>query len=154
MNDETAALLVPADAVLAVHVAFVAFVVLGQEYVMVGWALRWPSARNRLFRLFHLAAIGVVVLQAWLGLICPLTLLEFHLRGGEAGWAQGQSFIGYWLSRLLYYEAPPWVFTAVYSLFGAVVMICFFGYPPRRRDRRDANQCGSFGRGRGEGRGD
>ncbi len=133
MNPEPPALFVPADAVLVLHVAFVGFVVLGQVYVMLGWALRWPSARNRLFRQLHLIAIGVVVLQAWLGLICPLTLLEFHLRGGEAGWTQGQSFIGYWLSRLLYYVAPPWLFTTVYTLFGTVVLLCYFGYPPKRR---------------------
>lgn len=133
MNAEHTALFVPADAVLAVHVAFVAFVVLGQVYVMIGWMLRWPSARNRLFRLLHLAAIGVVVLQAWLGLICPLTLLEYHMRGATEALAEGQSFIGYWLSRLLYYHAPPWVFTTVYSIFGALVLLCFFAYPPRRR---------------------
>ncbi len=116
-----------------VHVAFVAFVVLGQLFVLTGWALGWSSARNKTFRLLHLAAIGVVVLQAWLGLACPLTLLELHLRGGQADFMQGQSFIGYWLSRLLYYQAPPWVFTIVYTLFGLVVLACYFGYPPGRR---------------------
>ncbi len=133
MKGEPSALFVPADAVLLVHVAFVAFVVLGQLYVMLGWALSWRTARNRLFRHLHLAAIGVVVLQAWLGLVCPLTLLELHLRGGDAGWSEGQSFIGYWLSRLLYYQAPAWVFTTVYTLFGLVVLSCYLGYPPRRR---------------------
>lgn len=133
MKGEPSALFVPADAVLLVHVAFVAFVVLGQLYVMLGWALSWRTARNRLFRHLHLAAIGVVVLQAWLGLVCPLTLLELHLRGGDAGWSEGQSFIGYWLSRLLYYDAPPWLFTTVYTLFGTVVLLCYFGYPPKRR---------------------
>ncbi len=133
MKGEASALFVPADAVLLVHVAFVAFVVLGQLYVMLGWALSWRTARNRLFRHLHLAAIGVVVLQAWLGLVCPLTLLELHLRGGDAGWSEGQSFIGYWLSRLLYYQAPAWVFTTVYTLFGLVVLSCYLGYPPRRR---------------------
>ncbi len=133
MKGEPSALFVPADAVLLVHVAFVAFVVLGQLYVMLGWALSWRTARNRLFRHLHLAAIGVVVLQAWLGLVCPLTLLELHLRGGDAGWSEGQSFIGYWLSRLLYYQAPAWVFTTVYTLFGLVVLSCYLGYPPKRR---------------------
>jgi hypothetical protein len=131
MNADTVAPWLPADVVLVVHVGFAGFVVFGQIYVMLGWALRWSSARNRLFRLLHLAAIGVVVIQAWLGLICPLTLLERHLRGGEAVGGPGQSFVGYWLSRLLYYQAPPWVFTVVYTLFGALVLLCYFAYPPR-----------------------
>lgn len=134
MNRDSAALFVPADVVLVVHVAFVAFVVLGQVYVMAGWAFQWASARNMLFRVLHLLAIGIVVMQAWLGLICPLTLLEFHLRGAAENLTEGKSFIGYWLSRLLYYDAPPWVFTTVYSLFAALVLLCFFAYPPRRRD--------------------
>lgn len=133
MTAETGALMVAADAVLLLHFAFVAFVVLGQLYVLIGWALGWSSARNRAFRLLHLAAIGVVVLQAWLGLVCPLTLLELHLRGGQADLMQGQSFVGYWLSRLLYYRAPPWVFTTVYTLFGLMVLVCYLGYPPVRR---------------------
>ncbi len=133
MRSETGVLFVAADAILVLHVAFVTFVVLGQLYVMAGWALGWPSARNKVFRLLHLAAIGVVVLQAWLGLACPLTLLELHLRGGQADLMAGQSFIGYWLSRLLYYQAPPWVFTMVYTLFGLIVLVCYFGYPPGRR---------------------
>ena len=127
------ALIVLADTVLVVHVAFVGFVVLGQAYIMAGWAFRWPSARNRIFRVFHLIAIGVVVLQAWLGLMCPLTLLEYHLREGPGGWGSNPSFVGYWLSRLLYYEAPAWVFTVVYTLFGALVAGCYFGYPPNSR---------------------
>ena len=133
MRTDSGVLFAAADAVLVLHVAFVAFVVLGQLYVLVGWALGWPSARNRTFRLLHLAAIGVVVLQAWLGLVCPLTLLELHLRGGQADLMAGQSFIGYWLSRLLYYQAPPWVFTVVYTLFGLTVLVCYFGYPPGRK---------------------
>lgn len=132
MGSESAPLFAPADAVLLLHVGFVGFVVLGQVYVLLGWAMRWSSATNWLFRHIHLAAIAVVVLEAWLGLVCPLTVLELHLRGGEAGWTQGQSFIGYWLSKLLYYQAPAWVFTTAYTLFGSLVLLCYFGYPPRR----------------------
>lgn len=126
-----------ADAVLVLHAAFVGFVVVGQVYVLCGWVLGWPSTRNRTFRLLHLAAILIVVLQAWFGLRCPLTLLEAHLRADAL--AHGQSFIGYWLSRLIYYDLPGWVFTSAYTLFGLLVVLSFVGCPPRRRNapRRD-----------------
>ena len=54
----------------------------------------------------HLLAIGVVVLQAWLGRYCGLTALESSLRekAGQVGYER--SFIEYWVQRLLYCEGP------------------------------------------------
>ena len=128
-----------ADVVLGLHAAFVGFVVFGQVFVLCGWALGWSSARNRTFRLLHLAAILVVVLQAWFGLRCPLTVLEAHLRDSAGALAHGQSFIGYWLSRLIYYDLPAWVFTTAYTLFGLLVVLSFAGCPPRRRNASRRN---------------
>jgi hypothetical protein len=42
------------------------------------------------------------------------------------------SFIGYWLGRLLYYDAPAWLFTAGYTAFSLLVIATFICYPPRR----------------------
>ncbi len=56
-----------ADAILVLHTLFVAFVVLGLVCIVVGGILGWRWVRNRWFRYAHLAAIGVVVLQSWLG---------------------------------------------------------------------------------------
>ena len=78
----------------------------------------WRFVNGWWFRLAHLAAIAVVVAQAWLGVVCPLTTLESWLRvqAGEA--AYETSFIEHWLTRILFYDAPAWVFTAAYTLFG------------------------------------
>jgi hypothetical protein len=121
-----------ADAVLAAHALFVAFVVVGQVLIVVGLWQRWRWVRNRRFRLAHLVAIAVVVLQAWLGVLCPLTTLEntLRLRAGEAGYTG--SFIGHWLHRILFYQAEDWVFTAVYSAFGAVVALTWWLDRPAR----------------------
>jgi hypothetical protein len=75
----------------------------------------------------------IVVLQSWLGVYCPLTLLESHLRQLTGAPGYPMSFIGYWLYRLLYYRAPWWMFTLVYSLFGLLVIAAWVGHPPRRR---------------------
>lgn len=121
-----------ADAVLLVHALFVAFVVIGQLLVLAGLAWGWRWVRNRRFRLWHLLAIGVVVLQAWAGVLCPLTILENRLRlqAGEAGYSG--SFITHWLHRLIFFDAAPWVFTAAYSAFGALVVATWFWGRPRR----------------------
>jgi hypothetical protein len=118
-----------ADAVLALHLAIVGFVVLGLLAIFVG-RTRWPWVRKRLLRWLHLVAIFVVALQAWLGLVCPLTTLEMALRqrAGEASYAG--AFVAHWMQRLLYYEAPMWVFALLYSAFGLLVLASWFMVPP------------------------
>lgn len=89
-----------ADAVLALHFALVAFVVGGLVAILVGNALGWRWVNRRGFRIAHLAAIVIVAAEAWFGITCPLTALEWWLRG-QAGTpgaaAANDSFVGYWL---------------------------------------------------------
>ena len=61
-------------------------------------------------------------MQSWLGVICRLTIWEMVLRekAGEAVYAG--TFISHWVSTLLYYQAPDWVFVVVYTAFGAIVI--------------------------------
>lgn len=130
MFDFPAAAGMAADAVLVTHAAFIAFVVFGQVYVLLGWGLDWRSARNRWFRRLHLAAIGIVVIQSWIGMACPLTSLESGLRAETGAGHYDQGFIAHWLSRLIYYDLPAWVFVLVYSLFGALVLTSYWRFPP------------------------
>ncbi len=123
-----------ADALLIVHVLFVAFVVLGLAAIYVGKWLAWSWVQNFRFRLLHLAAIAFVVLQSWLGAICPLTLWEMQLRESGRGAIYEGSFIQYWLQALLYYRAPDWVFVLLYTAFGALVVASWFIVPPKRSE--------------------
>ena len=119
-----------ADLVLIVHVLYVAFVVFGLVFIWCGGFRGWSWVRNPWFRAAHLAAIGVVMAQSWLGMECPLTTLENSLRDRAGDPAYAGAFIAHWLHALLYYNAPPWVFTLGYSLFGlAVVMSLIFVRP-------------------------
>ena len=131
MNDVTYAWL--ADIVLVLHLAFVAFVVIGQVLILIGWAAGWHWTRNWLFRVVHLSAISFVVLEAWCGVTCPLTVLEDWLLRGAGGAGYNTSFIGHWMQRLLYYSAPSWVFGIAYSVFAAIVALTFIIHPPQRR---------------------
>jgi len=65
-----------ADATLFSHVLVVCFVIFGLILIFTGKILRWQWVRNPWFRLTHLLTIGVVVLQSWFGIVCPLTTLE------------------------------------------------------------------------------
>ncbi len=120
-----------ADAVLALHVAIVIFVVGGLVFIIVGNVRAWRWANALWFRLAHLVAIGVVVAESWFGVVCPLTALEMWLRARARATTYSGSFIEHWLGRMLYHEAPSWVFTTAYSLFGLVVAATWWCFPPR-----------------------
>ena len=120
-----------ADILLVLHASFVAFVVAGLVLVIVGKVYSWAWVRNRWFRIVHLCCIGIVVVQSWFGIICPLTTLEMALRAKGGGAAYEGTFISHWLGELLYYEAPAWVFVLVYTIFGMLVLFTWFRVPPR-----------------------
>lgn len=122
-----------ADLVLLVHAAFIAFVVVGLVLILVGGALGWGWVRNRWFRVMHLSAIGLVVLQAWLGIDCPLTDWENHLRRWAGQPVYEVGFIADHVHRLIFFEAPPWVFTVCYTVFGLGVLAGLWLVRPRWR---------------------
>ena len=120
-----------ADILLVLHASFVAFVVSGLVLIIAGKAFSWAWVRNRWFRIVHLGCIGIVVVQSWFGIVCPLTTLEMALRADGSGVAYEGTFISHWLGELLYYEAPAWVFVLVYTVFGMLVVFTWFRVPPR-----------------------
>ncbi len=124
-----------ADTLLILHVLFVAFVVLGLVAIYAGYFFNWRWVRNKTFRIVHLCAIGYVVVQAWLGVVCPLTTWEMALRAEAGAATYSGSFIQYWLHSLLYFTLPEWVFVVVYTLFGSLVLASWFVVKPRQHSR-------------------
>ena len=120
-----------ADITVTVHVAYVAFVVLGQLLILVGALRGWAWVRNPVFRLIHLGMIAIVVVEAWIGMTCPLTIWEqtFRRRAGQATYTG--DFVARWLHDLLFFELPPAAFTACYSAFGLLVLGTLWLAPPR-----------------------
>jgi hypothetical protein len=118
-----------ADAILVVHFAFVLFVVGGFALILLGAARGWRWIRSPAFRYLHLGAIVFVALEAIIGIACPLTVWEDAVRRASV---EDPSFVGRWVSRLLYYDLPPWVFTAAYILFALAVIATIVWIPPRR----------------------
>lgn len=120
-----------ADAALVVHAAYILFVTGGVVVIWLGGWLGWRWVRNPWFRVAHLAAIGLVIGQAWLGIDCPLTTLETHWRERAGQEAYRASFVAHWLHRLIFFEAPPWVFATAYTAFGGLVVGSWFLVRPR-----------------------
>lgn len=122
-----------ADAVLCSHVALMVFVVLGLPLIIVGNLRRWPWINSPWLRFAHLATILIVAAEAWSGVVCPLTTLEMWLRAKANGSTYEGSFVEHWLQALLFWQAPAWVFTTVYTLFGVAVLATWCLWPVRLR---------------------
>lgn len=98
-----------ADAVLALHAAFVLFVVFGGLF-----ALRW-----RWVALVQLPAAAWGAAAEFFSLACPLTPLEQHFRrlAGEQSYAE--SFIEHYLEPIMY---PAGLSPAIQYWLGALVV--------------------------------
>lgn len=116
-----------ADLILVLHFALVVFIVLGLPLIWIGAGQGWGWVLKRGFRYTHLAAIVAVAAEALAGVVCPLTLWENALRAG----ADERSFVGRWVGRLLFYDAPEWVFTLAYVLFALATVATLRLVPPR-----------------------
>lgn len=118
-----------ADALLVLHFLIAGFIVAGLILVWIGALARWSWVRNPWFRYLHLAAIAFVAAEALLGFACPLTVWEDLLRGG----VRPESFVGRWVHRLLYYQAPEWLFTALYAAWAVATILTLKLVPARRK---------------------
>lgn len=98
-----------ADLVVLIHLAFILFVMLGGFLV-----LRWKRAA-----ILHLAAALWGTIVELFGLICPLTMLEDHLRllAGQQGYGGG--FIEHYLIPIIY----PTMLTRTIQYFLAALVI-------------------------------
>ncbi|MBN2329595.1 MAG: DUF2784 domain-containing protein [Candidatus Omnitrophica bacterium] len=133
-----------ADIILCIHFVYVICVVAPVPIIIIGGFLGWNFVRNAWFRLIHLALIGFVVIFAVAGKLCPLTVWEQNYRRDAENGAYSGSFIGNWLSRILYYEIDLWIFSVIYVLFGAFVLSLLYFFPchhsSSNQDRPDSPQ--------------
>ena len=123
--------LLAADVILLLHFSIVLFVIFSLIFILIGQWRNWVWVINPWFRTIHLLAIGIVLLQSWLGEICFLTAWEMTLREQAGDAVYAGAFIAHWVETLLYYQAPSWVFTLCYTIFGVIVIFSWFWVKPR-----------------------
>jgi len=121
-----------AGAVVVIHFLIVLFVVAGVPLIYVGASRGWAWVRSWRWRLLHLGAIFIIAAESLLGIACPLTIWEDRQRGQEIA----SGFIERWIDRLLFYEAPAWVFTVAYVAFAALVLLTWIAVPPAKDTRK------------------
>ena len=125
-----------ADLIAVIHFGYVVFVVLGLFVILLGGFLRWRFIRNFWFRVIHLTMILIVVIEALLGIVCPLTVWEYDLRIAAGQHVSDVSFVARLIHHVLFFDFPPFVFTFVYCLFGLAVLASWWVYPPNLSKRK------------------
>lgn len=122
-----------ADAVVALHFAFILFALLGGALLV-----RWP-------RLVWLHA-PALAWGTWIevsGGICPLTILENRFRDAAGAAGYGEGFIDHYLSPIIYPEGltheTQLIYASVLLALNAAFYLRWLSKIPQRRKRRAGN---------------
>lgn len=107
-----------ADFVVAIHFAFVVFVLLGGILTLKWTRSAWA----------HIPAAVWGVLIEFAGWVCPLTPLENWLRekGGNAGYRE--SFVEHYLEPILYPASLPRSRQIMFGVLALAINIVVYGY--------------------------
>ncbi len=124
-----------ADGVVALHLAYVSYVVFGELLIVAGIPLGWQWIRNAWFRISHLVMILVVAFEAVCGIECPLTTWEFNLLQAAGKNPENRSFVGRLLNDLMFFDCPDqsWVWPWIYGGVAGLIVATFVLAPPRFR---------------------
>ena len=134
-----------ADLIVAIHIAYVVYVVGGLVAILIGAWRRRKWIRNPWFRITHLLAILIVVMEIFLKLNCPLTTWENQARAAAQQPVDGSAFMDRLLTFILIGSAPRWVINGAYFLFAIAIVATFFWAPPRWK--RAGKELGAAERG-------
>jgi hypothetical protein len=123
-----------ADLIVFFHLLYVLFTVGGEVLVLFGGAIGWHWVRNRIFRLIHLIASFFVAVEALVGVMCPLTTIEYILRRRAGQTIDNEiSFVGRLIRSIIFYDFPPVFFTILYVSFAALVIASYFIIKPKKK---------------------
>jgi hypothetical protein len=117
-----------AEAVLLLHFMMAAFIAAGLVLIPIGGYSGWRWVRWRRLRMTHAGLMLFVAFEAVIGMTCPLTVLEAHLRNTTAP----TSFWAYQLEQLLYWDLPLSFFLWLYLACALWVCWLWWRVPPIR----------------------
>ena len=118
-----------AGLVLAVHVGIIGFNVFGLLAIPLGGLFGWRWVRIFWWRALHVAALGVVALQAVFGHACFLTIWQDELAGTDR---QATPLLMRWVDSVIFWPLPLWCFAVLYLAVLLGVLALWRLVPPRR----------------------
>jgi len=100
-----------ADITVLIHFLWIVFLFLGALW----------GRRNRTVKIFHLSGLAFALIIQIFDWFCPLTHLEFWLRGKHnPNLTYTGSFIIYYVEKIIYIEISPTIILMVTLLLGAL----------------------------------
>ena len=115
-----------ADLILLLHFIVIAFIGAGIFLVPVGYYFDWIWVTSRRIRAAQIVLMAIVMLESLFGLTCPLTILEQGFRGQD----YSQSFLGYWVHQVVYWDFPSTVFIFFYFFICCWFALLWKLFPP------------------------
>jgi Protein of Unknown function (DUF2784) len=127
-----------ADVVVAVHLAYVSYILFGEILIVIGIPLRWGWIRNKWFRISHLLMILTVAGEAIAEIDCPLTVWEQDLLEAAGDPIESRSFVGRLMHDWMFFDCPDndWIWPWIYCGFASLVLATLVIAPPRMRRPR------------------
>ena len=117
-----------ADIVLIIHFFIVLFITTGFALIPIGYKLDWGWIANIQYRIVHSGLMVFITLETLLGITCPLTSLENSLRGMY----RSQTFVGYWLEQIVYWDLPSQFFLILYCVFLGWTILMWKLFPTKK----------------------
>jgi len=118
-----------ANLTAALHLLYFGFVVAGFVLIVTGPA--HGIGRNLWFRLGHLVAIAIVVVEDAGAFSCPLNNLEWGLRASLSGSREASAGIGGLLDRLLFHAIPGPFLNDLWWAFAVLAILLMVVKPPQ-----------------------
>ena len=119
------------DVVLVFHFIIIIFISTGFFIVPIGYKMKWVWLSNLKLRSIHLGLICFITFETMIGMTCPLTLIENVLNENQ----YSQSFVKYWISKIVYWDFPTVYFVILYLLCTIWTVLMLSIFPPRKKDK-------------------
>ena len=116
------------DIVLVFHFIIIIFIISGFILVPIGYKMKWVWLSNLKLRSLHLGLICFVTIETTIGMTCPLTIIENLFNESQ----YSQSFIKFWISKIIYWDLPTLFFIILYSLCTLWTILMWKIFPPKR----------------------
>lgn len=99
--------------------------------ILIGAKLQWKWIRIRWLRRIHVAMILFVMIEYFIGMMCPLTVLEEYLRQQPAEKSvYPMGFFPALISKILFSDFEPWVYGAIYVAGAFIIILLYRKVPP------------------------
>ena len=121
-------LLLTIDFIIFFHFVIVIFITSLLFLIPLGYKLNWKLLHNKTVRKTHLGLMSFVTFEAIIGMTCPLTMVENYL----SGMSQNETFISYWLGKVIYWNFPSIFFTIIYCLCLTWIILMWKIFPPKK----------------------